>query len=237
MKKRILAIMLALVMSVSGISFTTNVKAATYTAEKIVVKARIGKRVVLKPVVYKDGVKLDLSQKGYQVLWAYNSKNSGGLANGGKTKTVKKVKAEDFYNGGNKKEYIYIILYNNDEVVRSSARIMCKGKVKVEKIALKSVKYTEEGKIDVKMKQARTITGMEIAYATNNKFTENKKVKKIFTTTYWQLDKIKQGKDYYVKVRGFAVIKKKKKYGKWSRVLKVTVPAKETETETETEAE
>lgn len=227
--RKFVSFAIAVIMVISTITVHTEVKAASYKAEKITVKGKVGKKVVLKPVVYKNGVKVNLKEKGYSVLWSENCKHYGGLVNGGVMKTMKKLKAEDCYNSSYKKEYSYIVLYKDEEVVRGTARILSKGKVKVEKVKIKSLKLVQEEEqksLILKCKKTITTTGMEVLVSKDSKFQTSKKKKSLNATTIY-LDGIEAGNTYYVKVRGFVTINKKKKYGKWSKVAKVEVPVKE----------
>ena len=69
-----------------------------------------------------------------------------------------------------------------------------------------------------KMSSAR-ITGYQIQYATNSKFTKNaKKVKvKKYTRISKQIKGLKKNKKYYVRIRTYKTIKKKTYYSKWSK--------------------
>lgn len=227
--KGAVSIILVLAIIISTITVNTTVKAATYTAKNLTVKAKVGKKVILKPIVYKDGVKVNLKSKDYRVIWTEQCKVYGGIVNGGAIKKIKKLKAEDCYNSSYKKKYAYIVLYKEEEVTRGTVRILSKGKLKVETVKIKSLKQTkneEENGLTLKCKKLTTATGIEVMIATDRKFTDKKK-KTYANITSMAIDEIESGKIYYVKARGFAVIKKKKTYGKWSKVVKVEVPIEE----------
>ena len=85
---------------------------------------------------------------------------------------------------------------------------------------VKSVKLTaKKKKLNVKWKKVSGATGYEVMYATNNKFTKNKKtvtVKKNKVT----LKNLKSKKKYFVKVRAYKLANGRKYYGKWSKVVK-----------------
>lgn len=221
-----ISIFLVLIMVIGTITVNNKVGASTYQAKNLTIKAKIGKKVVLKPVVYKNGVKLNLKKEGYSVLWTEESKQYGGLVNGGTSKTIKKLRAEDCYNSSNKKKYSYIVQYKTKEVARGTVHILHKGKVKVEKIKVKTLKQKKEdnGNIFIfKCKKNITATDIEVMFATDNKF-KDKKTKKYVNTTSLIIEGIEAGKTYYVKARGLAVVNKKKTYGKWSKVFKIEVP-------------
>ena len=85
---------------------------------------------------------------------------------------------------------------------------------------VKSVKLTaKKKKLNVKWKKVSGATGYEVMYATNNKFTKNKKtvtVKKNKVT----IKNLKPKKKYFVKVRAYKLANGRKYYGKWSKVVK-----------------
>ena len=75
-------------------------------------------------------------------------------------------------------------------------------------------------KVTVKIKKA-SVSGYEIKYAANKNF-KNAKVKNTTKTTY-TIKSLKSKKKCYVKVRAYKVVKGKKIYGSYSKVLKATV--------------
>ena len=75
-------------------------------------------------------------------------------------------------------------------------------------------------KVTVKIKKA-SVSGYEIKYATNKNF-KNAKTKNTTKTTY-TIKSLKSKKKCYVKVRAYKVVKGKKIYGSYSKVLKATV--------------
>ena len=75
-------------------------------------------------------------------------------------------------------------------------------------------------KVTVKIKKA-SVSGYEIKYAANKNF-KNAKTKNTTKTTY-TIKSLKSKKKCYVKVRAYKVVKGKKIYGSYSKVLKATV--------------
>ena len=75
-------------------------------------------------------------------------------------------------------------------------------------------------KVTVKIKK-NAVSGYQIKYAANKKF-KNAKKKNTTKTTY-TIKSLKSKKKYYVKVRAYKVVKGKKIYGSYSKVLKATV--------------
>jgi Bacterial surface proteins containing Ig-like domains len=73
----------------------------------------------------------------------------------------------------------------------------------------------KKGQITVTYQKDKTVSGYEIVYATNEKFSKNKKTKIVdkATTTKVTLTGLKAGQLYYVKVRPFVLINDKKIYG------------------------
>ncbi len=97
-------------------------------------------------------------------------------------------------------------------------------KVTVPKPAkVKSVKLTaKKKKLNVKWKKVSGATGYEVTYATNNKFTKNKKTVKVKKNKV-TINKLKSKKKYFVKVRAYKKVKGNVSYGKWSKVVKKKV--------------
>ena len=94
-------------------------------------------------------------------------------------------------------------------------------KVTVTKPAkVKAVKLTaKKKKLNVKWKKVSGATGYEVMYATNNKFTKNKKTVKVKKNKV-TLKRLKSKKKYYVKVRAYKKANGDTNYGKWSKVVK-----------------
>lgn len=68
------------------------------------------------------------------------------------------------------------------------------------------------------------VSGFQIQYAQNKKFTKKKKIKN--TGKYAQdktLRGLKRGTIYYVRIRAYKKVSGKKVYGKWSKVKKVRI--------------
>ena len=75
-------------------------------------------------------------------------------------------------------------------------------------------------KVTVKIKKA-SVSGYQIKYASNKNF---KKAKTRNTRkTIYTIKSLRSKKKCYVKVRAYKVVKGKKIYGSYSKVLKVTV--------------
>lgn len=73
----------------------------------------------------------------------------------------------------------------------------------------------KKGQITVTYQKDKTVSGYEIVYATNKKFSKNKKIKIVSkaTTSKVTLNGLKAGQIYYVKVRPYVSINGKKIYG------------------------
>ncbi|MCH5315980.1 MAG: fibronectin type III domain-containing protein [Eubacterium sp.] len=92
--------------------------------------------------------------------------------------------------------------------------------IKPKSTSLKSV--TSKKKKSIKViwnKQATQTTGYEIQYATNSKFTKNKKTVTVSKnkTTSKTISKLKANKKYYVRVRTYKTVNGKKYYSSWSK--------------------
>ncbi len=106
----------------------------------------------------------------------------------------------------------------NDTVTKKSAKTTPKTVTKLAKVVKVKVKSRKK-KLNISWKKVKGATGYEVLYATNNKFTKNKKkvsVKKNKVT----LKKLKARKKYFVKVRAYKKVSGDKYYGKWSKVIK-----------------
>ena len=127
----------------------------------------------------------------------------------------------------------YTVAYNNNvKVGKATVVITGTGKytgtkeisfsILPNKVALKSVKSTARRKATVKFAKVKGgVTGYEVTYSVNKKFTK-KKVVRISKNTI-KLKKLKSKKSYYVKVRAFKVSGGEVLYGKYSKVKKVKV--------------
>ncbi len=76
----------------------------------------------------------------------------------------------------------------------------------------------------VKWKKKSGITGYQIQYSTNSKFKKgNKSIKiKNAKTVSKKITKLKVAKKYYVRIRTYKIVKKKKSYSSWSKKKNVT---------------
>ena len=71
----------------------------------------------------------------------------------------------------------------------------------------------------VKWKKKSDITGYQIQYSTNKKFKKNSKKIQIkqAKTTSKKITGLKSSKKYYVRIRTYKLVKKKKSYSSWSK--------------------
>ena len=80
----------------------------------------------------------------------------------------------------------------------------------------------------VKWKKKTKITGYQIQYSTSSKFsiknTKTVKIKKAKTTSK-KITDLKSSKKYYVRIRTYKIVKKKKSYSSWSKKKSVTITA------------
>ena len=90
--------------------------------------------------------------------------------------------------------------------------------------SMKSVSAQKKGfKVKYK-KQATQTSGYQIQYATDKKFTKNKKTitLKGNKNTTKTISKLKAKKKYYVRVRTYKTVSKKNYYSDWSKSKTVT---------------
>lgn len=77
----------------------------------------------------------------------------------------------------------------------------------------------------VKWKKKTKITGYQIQYSTSSKFsmknTKTVKIKKAETASK-KISDLKSSKKYYVRIRTYKIVKKKKSYSSWSKKKNVT---------------
>ena len=92
---------------------------------------------------------------------------------------------------------------------------------KPKKAVIKSARNSSKRTIKLKLKKLVS-DGYQIQISTNKKFTKGKKT---YTTTKvsYSIKKLKKGKKYYIRVRGYNRKGTKKLYGKWSIVKKVKI--------------
>lgn len=95
---------------------------------------------------------------------------------------------------------------------------------KPSKPAISSVKNAQSKKMTVKLKKKVSgAKGYEMIYATDKKFTKNKKTVR-FSDLTKTVSKLKKGKTYYVKVRAYKLDSANNRvYGAYSSVKKVTI--------------
>lgn len=108
--------------------------------------------------------------------------------------------------------------------VENALKVLTNAKAGLEKkvvVAKASAKLKAgKKKVTVKIKKA-SVSGYQIKYASNKNF---KKAKTRNTRkTIYTIKSLRSKKKCYVKVRAYKVIKGKKIYGSYSKVLKVTV--------------
>ena len=97
--------------------------------------------------------------------------------------------------------------------------------IKPKKVSLSSVKSTSKKKMTVKWSKQSKVSGYQVVYATNSKFTKSKKTVTVkgSSSKSKTIKSLKSKKTYYVKVRSYKTIDGKKVYGSYSKVKKVKV--------------
>ena len=88
-----------------------------------------------------------------------------------------------------------------------------------------TARSSKKAQLTVKWKKDSQATGYQVLLSTNKKFKKNKKTVNISKakTVKKTVKKLKKGKKYYVKIRAYKTIDKKKVYGAWSSVRSVKV--------------
>ena len=82
-------------------------------------------------------------------------------------------------------------------------------------------------KLEATWKGKLNISGYQLQYAQNRKFTKKKKTVTVGKNKHRKIIKrVKKGKTYYVRVRAYRKASGKKVYGKWSKVKKIKIRTK-----------
>ncbi|MEG2439870.1 MAG: fibronectin type III domain-containing protein, partial [Acetivibrio sp.] len=73
----------------------------------------------------------------------------------------------------------------------------------------------KRGQVTISYQKDKSVSGYEIIYATNSKFSKNKKTKKINkpSTSKVTISGLNAGQIYYFKVRSYVLVNNKKVYG------------------------
>ena len=102
-------------------------------------------------------------------------------------------------------------------------------KVTVLKTSITAVRSRSAGQVTVTFKKAKKAGSCQIQISTDKKFKKNVKSQKVSAKkTTVTFKKLKQGKKYYVRVRVYRTVKKKKYHSAWSSVKSVKVKKKMT---------
>lgn len=102
-------------------------------------------------------------------------------------------------------------------------------KVTVPKTSITAVRSRPVGQVTVTFKKAKKAGSCQIQISTDKKFKKNVKSQKVSAKkTTVTFKKLKQGKKYYVRVRVYRTVKKKKYHSAWSSVKSVKVKKKMT---------
>ena len=102
-------------------------------------------------------------------------------------------------------------------------------KVTVPKTSITAVRSRSVGQVTVTIKKAKQAGSCQIQISTDKKFKKNVKSQKVSAKkTTVTFKKLKQGKKYYVRVRVYRTVKKKKYHSAWSSVKSVKVKKKMT---------
>ena len=130
----------------------------------------------------------------------------------------------------------YTITYkNNKNIGTATVTIKGKGKysgsikktftIKPKTASVKTFKSPKKKQAKVTWAKDSKVTGYQIVYATNSKFTKGKKTVtvKSYKTTSKTITKLTSKKTYYVKVRSYKTVNGKKIYGAYSKVKKVKI--------------
>ncbi len=99
--------------------------------------------------------------------------------------------------------------------------------VKPKQAVMKKLTSPRKGTLKATWAKTSKVSGYEITIATNKKFTKNKKTYKIrsYKATSKTISKLKSGRTYYVRIRGYKNVKGSKKpvYGRYSKVKRIKI--------------
>lgn len=162
-----------------------------------------------------------------------------------KNTTIKLSKASYTYSGKAKRPTVkvltsagkvikasnYTVQYsNNVKVGRATAIIKFKGKysgkikatytIKPKTTAIKTVAKKSNGVMVTWKKQSKQVSGYQIQYATDKKFTKDKKTVLVKGTnkTAKSITGLNKNKAYYIRIRTYKTVNGKKYYSSWSKV-------------------
>lgn len=126
------------------------------------------------------------------------------------TDTATKKVYEDYF-------YIdYVRVYRQKENKTSNISLKSVKNVKGKNVKGKKVKLT--------WKKVKNISGYEIIYATDKKFTKSKKTVKVKSSKNSKIIiKLKKKKKYYFKIRAYRITSGKKVRGAWSKIKSVKI--------------
>ena len=146
------------------------------------------------------------------------------------------VKVVNSYGKTVNRKYYTVSYKNNKNVGTASVVVTFKGAYKnnrqktlsftiiPKKITLNKVSPLSKGLIAYWKKQSNQITGFQLQYSTSNKFAKaaTKTVSVAKSALNNTVKKLKAGKKYYVRIRAYRIVGKKKYYSDWSNRKTVT---------------
>ncbi|MCM1161146.1 MAG: fibronectin type III domain-containing protein [Roseburia sp.] len=95
---------------------------------------------------------------------------------------------------------------------------------KAQGIIVKTAKSKQKKTLTLKWQKGKNCSGYQISYSEKKTFKNQKKILvKGRTKTSYTIKKLKSGKTYYVRIRSYRTVNKKRSYGSWSKVYKVKV--------------
>ena len=167
-----------------------------------------------------------------------------------KIKSVKLSKTTYTYSGSAKKPKVtvkdskgktvsskyYTVKYSkNKNIGKATVKVTFKGnysgtksltfKINPQKVKSLKLKSSKKKQLTVSWKKDSKVTGYEIVYATNSKFTKGKKTVKVtsYKTVKKTIKSLKSKKTYYVKVRSYKTVSGKKYYSAYTSVKKLKI--------------
>lgn len=93
--------------------------------------------------------------------------------------------------------------------------------IKIGKASIKSVKNAKGKKAIIKLTAIKNISGYQLQYSTNKKFTKAKS--KYISKSGYTVKNLKKKKKYFFRARAFKTVSGKMQYGEWSNVKKLKI--------------
>ena len=196
---------------------TQSITKATLTKNGTVYKRCVLCRKKIKQTVYYPKT-IKLSKTSY--VYDGKAKKPGVTVKGADGKTVATKNYKVTYSKGRKNIGKYTVTVKfKGEYYKGTKKLTFTIKPKATKITKTT---TTKNSFTVKYSKVKNCTGYQVQCATDNKFKNNKKTYTVKGTSK-KVAKLKAGKTYYVRVRAYKTVNKKKYYSAWTATKKISI--------------